>query len=174
MDCGRPSHDSLAAELQASGSHDHCWRNVIEYTIAEVGPDSREATTIQAGLYAADAPDVAARDYGALAFVARDEAGEVAGGLLGATMWGWLTVDALWVAPAARGAGLGGRLLAAAEAAALGRGCAHSRLDTFDFQARDFYERRGYAVYGQLADFPPGHVQHHLRKALLPVGTPAA
>ena len=147
---------------------------MLEYTIVEAEPGSRESTAIQSGLYAADPPDIPARDYAALALVARDADGRLAGGLLGATMWGWLTVDALWVAPVARGAGLGGRLLAAAEAAALGRGCAKARLDTFDFQARAFYERRGYAVYGQLAGFPAGHVQYHLRKTLVPSGTPAA
>jgi hypothetical protein len=44
-------------------------------------------------------------------------------------------------------------------------GCRHARVDTFDFEARGFYEKQGYAVYGALVDFPQGHTQFHLRKA---------
>jgi len=141
---------------------------MLTYTIDATDVSSPDGAAVQAGLHAADPPSVPARDYVPLGLVARDAAGGCIGGLLGATMWGWLAIDALWVAAGARGAGIGGRLLAAAESAALGRGCAHARLDTFDFQARGFYERHGYAVYSQLADFPPGHVQYHLRKALVP------
>ena len=48
------------------------------------------------------------------------------------------------------------------------RGCTRARLDTFDFQARAFYERFGYTVYAQLDDFPVGHMQCHMRKILAP------
>lgn len=43
-------------------------------------------------------------------------------------------------------------------------------LDTFDFEARAFYERPGYVVYAQLDKFPAGHVQLHMLKVLSPVG----
>ena len=46
------------------------------------------------------------------------------------------------------------------------RGCRHARLDTFDFQARTFYEQLGYRVYAELPDFPEGHRQFHLIKEL--------
>ena len=59
--------------------------------------------------------------------------------------------------------------LARAEEVAVERGCTHARLDTFDFQARDFYERLGYTVYAELPGFPTGHAQLHLRKVLAPV-----
>lgn len=39
-------------------------------------------------------------------------------------------------------------------------------LDTFDFQARPFYERHGYEVFGTLDDYPPGHSRFFLRKDL--------
>lgn len=53
-----------------------------------------------------------------------------------------------------------------AEAEAVRRGCHHALLDTFDFQARPFYERLGYRVWGELADFPAGHTWFYLSKAL--------
>ena len=34
------------------------------------------------------------------------------------------------------------------------------------FQARPFYERLGYAVFGAVEDCPPGHTKFHLEKVL--------
>jgi GNAT superfamily N-acetyltransferase len=53
------------------------------------------------------------------------------GGLYGATMWGWLMIDGLWVADELRGRGLGRRRLLAAESAAVERGCRGAWLGTF-------------------------------------------
>lgn len=145
------------------------------YTITEESPPAAaDADRLLAGLVASDPPGVPPRDYAPLAVVLRGPDGALAGGLTGATMWDWLMVDTLWVKPALRGGGHGARLLAAAEAAAWERGCVHARLDTFDFQARGFYERHGYAVYGRLDGFPAGHVHYAMRKALGPVRAPAA
>ena len=88
------------------------------------------------------------------------------GGLTGHTNWGWLYVDCFWLAEELRGGGWGSRLLHAAEAAARERGCRHVRLYTYDFQAPDFYRRRGYDVFGVLDGCPPGHRLYWLRKDL--------
>jgi GNAT superfamily N-acetyltransferase len=101
-------------------------------------------------------------------FVLRSERGEVLGGSLGMIWGGWLQINTLWVADAARGHGYGGRLLAAAEAYALERGCIGAFLDTFSFQARPFYERRGYSVFATLTDCPPGRERYFLQKRLQP------
>jgi hypothetical protein len=37
-------------------------------------------------------------------------------------------------------------------------------LDTFSFQARPFYEKLGYEVFGQLEDYPRGHSRYFLQK----------
>ncbi len=65
-----------------------------------------------------------------------------------------------------RGRGFGGWLLREAEQAASELGCTHAMLGTFDFQARGFYERHGYRVYGQLDGFPAGHIHYHMTKSL--------
>ncbi|HEX8696638.1 MAG TPA: GNAT family N-acetyltransferase [Longimicrobium sp.] len=96
----------------------------------------------------------------------RDEAGRIQGGLLGEIYFGWLYVSILWIAEAHRGAGWGRRLLARAEAEAAARGCRHVWLDTFSFQAPDYYPRLGYEVFGALEDYPPGQTRYFLRKRL--------
>jgi len=39
-------------------------------------------------------------------------------------------------------------------------------LDTFSFQARPFYERLGFSLFGALAGYPPGSARHFLVKRL--------
>jgi hypothetical protein len=46
------------------------------------------------------------------------------------------------------------------------RGAKNVYLDTFSFQAPDFYQRHGYQVFGELADFPPGHRRCFFAKQL--------
>jgi GNAT superfamily N-acetyltransferase len=102
-------------------------------------------------------------------FVARDADGNVVGGILGHTRWRWMYVAKLWIDESARGRGLGTRLMTAAEDLARSRGCTDVRLDTFDFQARPFYERLGYELFGTLEVYPPGSWQYYLRKRLGPI-----
>ena len=103
-------------------------------------------------------------------FVARDEIG-VAGGLLGHIRWNWLYVAKLWVDERARGRGIGTQLLRAAEDLARARGCVGATLDTFEYQARPFYEKLGYELFGTLDGYPPGYRQFYMRKLL---GAPTA
>ena len=70
------------------------------------------------------------------------------------------------MAQALRGQGHATRLMAAAEAYAVEKGCVGVVLDTFSFQARPFYERLGYRVFGQLDDYPPGHTRFYMEKRL--------
>lgn len=97
---------------------------------------------------------------------ARDAAGEVVGGVLGEMRFSWLAVDVLWVSEMYRGKGLGGRLLQTAEDAGKARGAVGVFLDTLDFQARGFYEKKGYVLYGELKNFPAGHTKFLLAKSL--------
>jgi ribosomal protein S18 acetylase RimI-like enzyme len=99
-------------------------------------------------------------------FLLRGACGDVLGGLLGQIWGGWLHVTHLWVAEAARGSGHGTRLMRSAEAYARARGAVGATLDTFSFQARPFYERLGYEVFGILEGYPPGAAKYFLRKSL--------
>ncbi len=57
--------------------------------------------------------------------------------------------------------------LTAIESEAIRHGCRNSYLDTFDYQAKPFYQRMGYEVFGTLEDYPIGHSRFYLRKRLL-------
>ena len=104
-------------------------------------------------------------DYRPLTLLLQDSQGRVVGGLCGKTEWGWLYVATLAVREEYRNRGYGTRLLQAAEAEALARGCHGAYLDTFSFQARPFYEKRGYQAFGALEGFA-GHTRYFMRKKL--------
>lgn len=102
-----------------------------------------------------------------------DGEGALAGGLSGRTWAYWLHVDLLWVDARHRGLGLGSRLLAEAERLARDdRACTRSRLETWDFQAPDFYRKQGYEVVGAVEDYPPGVAELILVKRLERAGGP--
>ena len=101
-----------------------------------------------------------------LDFFLRDATDVIVGGLTAETYWSWLAIDKLWLRDDVRGKGFGGQLLALAEQGARQRGCLWAQLTTFSFQARGFYEKAGYRVVGELADYPPGETYYWLRKDL--------
>ena len=96
----------------------------------------------------------------------RNAAGEIVGGLIASTYWGWLEVNVLWIAEGLRRLGHGRTLLRMAEAEARARNCLHVMLTTYSFQARGFYEKEGYRVVGEMAGYPPGAVYYWMRKDL--------
>jgi GNAT superfamily N-acetyltransferase len=80
--------------------------------------------------------------------------------------WGMLYVDVLFVEKNHRGEQLGSLLLNKVEAEAKAIGVSLSHLDTFDWQAKEFYLKHGYEVFGVLDDCPKGHKRYYLKKNL--------
>ena len=101
-----------------------------------------------------------------VAIAVEDNSGAVAGGLWGRIGYGWMFIELLVVPEAARGTGLGRQLMARAEAMARSEGCTGIWLDTFEFQARGFYEKLGFSLFGTLDDYPAGHHRYFLMKRL--------
>lgn len=99
------------------------------------------------------------------AFASADDA--LVGGALGYTHWDWLFVSHLWVDATRRDKGVGSALMDRIETAAVARGAHAAHLDTYDFQALGFYEKRGYRVFGQLDDYPTGHTRYFLMTTLV-------
>ena len=103
-----------------------------------------------------------------VAVFGRDAAGQGIGGLLGLIRWQWLHVAKHWLPDELRGQDIGSRLMRMAEDHARSRGCTHASLDTFEYQARPFYEKLGYSVVGVLEGFPPGYRQYWMARPLEP------
>ena len=101
-----------------------------------------------------------------LALLLRDEHGAITGGLWGESLYDWLFIELLAVPSDARGTGLGTQLMQQAESEARRRGLIGVWLDTFHFQARPFYEKLGYTVFGTLPDHPRGGARFFLQKRL--------
>lgn len=96
--------------------------------------------------------------------VHRDGEDAPAGGLLGECYGAWLHVRMFWLPEDLRRQGLGSTLLERAEAWARSKGCLGIYLDTFSFQARPFYEKNGFELFGTVEDNPPGHARHFMKK----------
>ena len=78
--------------------------------------------------------------------------------------WGCLYVDDLWVDEKYRRRELGSALLHAVEDIGISKGCYLSYLDTGDFQAKPFYLKHGYTVFGTVKNNPVGHEDYVLFK----------
>lgn len=105
-------------------------------------------------------------DFEPLRIFLRDENNVIVGGLLAITLWQWLHVDVLWLEEKYRKQGFGQQLMQAAEQKAVERGCRFAFLDTWEFQAKDFYLKLGYEVFGELPDFPKNYSRYFLKKTL--------
>jgi GNAT superfamily N-acetyltransferase len=101
------------------------------------------------------------------AFLVRDDDDEqVLGGLSGKLLYRWMFIELLAVPERARGQGIGSRLMAMAEEWAREKNCVGIWLDTFDFQAPEFYRSLGYSEFGQIDNYPPGHRRFYFLKRL--------
>jgi GNAT superfamily N-acetyltransferase len=92
--------------------------------------------------------------------------GEIVGGVIGATYWNWLYINLMWIRKDLRGQGYGTKLLTLAEDEARQRGAKHAYLDTFSFQAPDFYKKQGYEEFGRLDNFPGQYTRYFFSKDL--------
>lgn len=81
-------------------------------------------------------------------------------------IWNILFVSVIFVDEDYRDQGLGSILLNKVESEAKTLGVKLSHLDTFDFQAKEFYEKHGYEVFGTLDNCPEGHKRYYMRKLL--------
>jgi GNAT superfamily N-acetyltransferase len=103
-----------------------------------------------------------------LAILIRDGASSrILGGLCGDSFYEWLFIKLLFIPDSLRGHGLGQKLMQQAEDIARARGCTGIWLDTFEFQARGFYEKLGFTLFGTISDYPKGYSRFFLQKRLV-------
>lgn len=106
-------------------------------------------------------------DFIALNFHVKNEEGLVIAGI-NSLMYYWyiLHIDVLFVDEKYRDHNIGRALLSKAENKAKLLGAKLAHLDTFDWQAKDFYLKSGYEIFGILGDCPEGHQRYYLKKIL--------
>lgn len=113
---------------------------------------------------ASKAGDAGAEKFALL--VRDDDNDQVLGGLSGKLLYRWMFIELLAVPEQARGQGIGSRLMAMAEEWAREKNCVGIWLDTFDFQAPEFYRGLGYSEFGHIDDYPPDHRRFYFQKRL--------
>ena len=129
-------------------------------------PDDALRSGILTPLFEYNAAKTGRTDQRPLIIAIDDADGRVIGGLWGRTALDWLFIELLFVPEALRGRGVGSDLMTRAEDEARRRGCHSAWLDTFEFQARGFYERLGYACFAELSNYPTGSARYFMKKAL--------
>jgi GNAT superfamily N-acetyltransferase len=125
-----------------------------------------EQALVENALRAYNASSAPQANYLPLRLTIKNAEGTVMGGLIGHSSYEWLFISVLIIPEALRGKGMGRRLMEQAEEIARARKLTGIWLDTFDFQARPFYERLGYRIFGELKDHPRGISQYWLQKRL--------
>lgn len=96
-----------------------------------------------------------------------DKNNKKSAGLTGETFGNWLCIRFLFVGEALRGKGIGSGLLATAEKEAVRRGCKYAFVDTFSFQAPEFYEKHGYQKAFVLEEYPYTGKRYYYTKKLI-------
>jgi GNAT superfamily N-acetyltransferase len=91
---------------------------------------------------------------------------EIVGGLWARSLWSSLFIDIMFVPDTLRGKGIGTSLLRQAEQEAIRRGCRNLWTETYAFQARPFYEKLGFNIFGRLDGPPPIFPRFFLKKDL--------
>lgn len=95
-----------------------------------------------------------------------DERGKKVAGLTGETFGNWLCIRYLYVDEGYRGRGIGSEILKAAETEAIERGCIFAFVDTFSFQAPEFYTKSGYKEAFVLTEYPYTGARYYYTKQL--------
>ena len=135
--------------------------------IAEEKPEESAWGIIGRGVASFNQEQAGENNFQRLCYILQGPDQEIVGGVLGEIYWNWFYIDLVWVKEDLRGQGYGSLLMERAEEEAQKRGARNAYLDTFSFQAPDFYRKLGYQEFGQLPDFPPGSQRYFLCKSLV-------
>ena len=101
-----------------------------------------------------------------LNFYVEDEKGNLMAGLVAETFGNWLEIEYLFVIEELRGQGIGSKLLQRAESEAKKRNCRFAFVNTYQFQAPDFYISHGYKEVFILQDYPYTGKRYYYQKDL--------
>ena len=101
-----------------------------------------------------------------LSCIATNDLGRVIGGAIGRTWGDMAELQQLWVCEESRNLGIGCRLLEVFEKEVFTREGKLIYLETFSFQALNFYKKSGYQIDLERRGFPSQIKKYYLSKAL--------
>jgi len=134
--------------------------------VLEHQPEDEDVQVVQSGLNAHNMAQPGLAGMHSLAAFIRDADGQVVGGASGRTWGEVLDVRLVWVHDDLRGMGYGRQLMQMIEAEAVKRGCRVAVLDSYSFQAPEFYRKLGYEAFGVIDGYPSSHRKYFMKKAL--------
>ena len=132
----------------------------------ETNPKSEDIQVLNDGIMEQAEQKKGMKQLDFFAFFIRDENGKIMGRCGGDNMYGGLYVGQLWVAKKLRGKGYGTQLMQKAEALAKESQCNFIAVNTFDWEALDFYKKLGFDVEFERKGFDKNSIFYFLRKDL--------
>lgn len=136
----------------------------LKITIEE--PEPADAEEITRRLIAFNQETAGRPDPIPFTVAVREDDRRIRGGIRAIMHWDVLYIDHFWLDTDLQRDGLGARVIAAAEAEGKRRGANVCWLDTFSWQARPFYEKQGYKVFGELPYAAGKHRRYFMWKQL--------
>ena len=134
----------------------------------KLNPEQNDLDLIRDGIRAYNRMHLPDGDVDAVGCFARNNEGKVVGGLTGEMFNNTVFVEYLWVDAEARTSGVGSKLIALLEEQVKPHGVTHLYLDTYSFQALDFYLKLGFEKVGQYSGYPAtGIDKHFLQKQIV-------
>lgn len=98
-------------------------------------------------------------------FLAYDD-NKLIGGAIGFIKYDWYFLDMLYIDEEYRKRKIGTSLINELENFARKEKLTGIRTDTWDFQAKEFYEKMGFKLFGELKDCPLGTINYFFEKKL--------
>ncbi len=108
-------------------------------------------------------------DFKWLNRIIKDKNGQIIAKILSKVyIWNCLYIETLWVEEEHKEDGLDAKLLNEIEKIAQKKGCFLIFVDTFDFQAKNFYEKHGFEIFSNSKECLSEHKKYFMKKAFSP------
>lgn len=133
--------------------------------VVDYSPSQADNDVVREGIIASNEHIVGERDK-AFSIFLKNDSGKVFGGIQAFRDTESTYIDVLWVEESLQRQRHGTKLLGAVEREAIENGCIFSLVDTWDFQAEEFYLKNGYERIGEIKNYWHGHSKIFLRKKL--------
>ncbi len=118
------------------------------------------------GLQSFNLPFFQQKDCQFFSIYAVDENHQIIGGLCGDILGRTANVDYAWVDEEKRRQGIATQLFSQLESFAQSKGCKYIQLFTYEFQAKEFYEKLGFECIAIISNWIEGHDAIFFRKGL--------